>query len=103
MALLTKNATKIAKRSTIRDDNDPHVRIHLHALREAMTGRNDAPTKKAVLVVDIKQVFCMLSSSSRLVDRSVILVALFLKVLPNAGSQNIEEYESIWIIPSQQR
>ena len=63
------------------------IRTHLNAMREAMTGRNDAPTKKAVLVDNIKQVFRMLSSSSRLVDRSVILMALFLKVQPKAGSQ----------------
>ena len=63
-----------------------------------MTGRNDAPTKKAVLVVDnIKQVFGRLSSSSRLVDRFVILVAIFLKVPPKAGIQKIEEYERIYL------
>ena len=52
------------------------IRTHLNALREAMTGRDDGPTKKAVHFVDIKPVFCMLSSSSRLVDHFVIFVAL---------------------------
>ena len=57
-----------------------------------MTGYDDAPSKKAVLVVDnIKQVFCMLSSSSRPVDHFVILVTLL--VPPKAGSQKLEKYE----------
>ena len=72
----------------------------MHALREAMTGLNDAPTKKAILV-DIKHVLSMLSS--RLVNRSVILVALFLKVPLEVGSQKVEECERIWIMSSQQR
>lgn len=59
----------------------PELLAALNALRDAMTGRKDAPTQNAVLVIDnIKQVFCvLLSSSSRLVDSFVILVASFSK------------------------